>query len=137
MSTIKYSNLNARQKENYNFAKVSSRLADYGYSCIRLTDDWDGADFIAVHIDGSIRKVQLKSRLTFRKKYKKTNLSIAFRDGDDVYLFPHDKVLYKFIKAGAMNIEKDSWRVDGRWEWRTIPQKYLHHLARYKLLRPQ
>ena len=37
MQRIEYKNLGNRAKENYNFAKVASRLADYGYSCIRLT----------------------------------------------------------------------------------------------------
>lgn len=41
MKRIEYEKLSNRAKENYNFAKVASRLADYGYSCIRLTDDWD------------------------------------------------------------------------------------------------
>ena len=42
---IDYSKLNARQQENYNFQKVSGVLADYGYTCIKLSDDWNGADF--------------------------------------------------------------------------------------------
>ena len=41
-----------RQKENYNFQKMAGLLADYGFNCIRLTDDWKGADFLAVHING-------------------------------------------------------------------------------------
>ena len=40
---IEYSKLNAKQKENYNFHKVSSALADYGYNSMRLSDDWQGA----------------------------------------------------------------------------------------------
>jgi len=62
-SRVAYSDLNSRQKENYNFQKVAARLADYGFNSIRLTDDWQGADFIAVHIDGeTFLKVQLKGR---------------------------------------------------------------------------
>ena len=45
---IKYSQLNSKQKENYNFHKVASALADYGYDSMRLNNDWQGADFIAV-----------------------------------------------------------------------------------------
>jgi hypothetical protein len=29
---VEYSKLNARQKENYNFLKLSAVLADYGYN---------------------------------------------------------------------------------------------------------
>ncbi|MDA0843282.1 MAG: hypothetical protein O3C07_01000, partial [Bacteroidetes bacterium] len=56
---INYSLLNARQKENYNFHKVASALAEYGYDSMRLNNDWEGADFIAVNKDEMI-KVQLK-----------------------------------------------------------------------------
>lgn len=48
LSKITYKNLNARQKENYNYHKVAATLADYGYNSMRLNDDWQGADFIAV-----------------------------------------------------------------------------------------
>jgi hypothetical protein len=40
LARIDYSTLNARQKENYNFQKVSAALADYGYVTLRLTNDW-------------------------------------------------------------------------------------------------
>ncbi|SVD57416.1 uncharacterized protein METZ01_LOCUS410270, partial [marine metagenome] len=46
---INYRKLNARQKENYNYQKISSILAEYGFSTIRLSDDWQSADFIAQH----------------------------------------------------------------------------------------
>ena len=60
MKKILYKNLNAKQKETFNFQKVSAVLADYGYACIRLNDDWNGADFIAQHIDGlNYLKIQL------------------------------------------------------------------------------
>ena len=59
---ISYSDLKSKQQENYNYHKVSSQLADFGFSTIRLTDDWQGADFIAQHIDGStFLKVQIKT----------------------------------------------------------------------------
>ena len=52
LDKINYSDLNARQKENYNYHKLASVLADYGFDCMRLNNDWQGADFIAVHNDG-------------------------------------------------------------------------------------
>ncbi|MDA9183252.1 hypothetical protein N9O26_00800 [Flavobacteriaceae bacterium] len=36
---IHYKDLNSRQKENYNYHKVASALADYGYDCMRLNND--------------------------------------------------------------------------------------------------
>jgi hypothetical protein len=50
---VRYSSLNARQQEAFNFQKVSAVLADYGFLTIRLSNDWRGADFIAQHIDGT------------------------------------------------------------------------------------
>lgn len=52
LERIDYAKLNARQKENFNFQKISAVLADYGFVAMRLSDDWQGADFIALHIDG-------------------------------------------------------------------------------------
>ena len=79
LKRIDYDALNARQKENYNFLKLSSLLADFGFMTMRLNDDWQGADFIAQHIDGrTFLKVQLKGRLDFRKKYCDKSLYVAF-----------------------------------------------------------
>ncbi len=67
---ISYSKLNSRQKEIFNFQKVAGHLAEYGFNCIKLTDDWQGAAFLAYHKDGdSTLKVQLKSRPSISKKY--------------------------------------------------------------------
>jgi hypothetical protein len=91
---INYANLNSKQKEGYNYQKASAALADYGFVTMRLSDDWQGADFIAQHIDGrTFMKVQLKSRPAFAKKYQGKDLFIAFFDGAAWYLYPHDEVL--------------------------------------------
>ena len=45
---IQYDDLKGKQQEIYNFQKVSAHLADYGYTTIKLDDDWMGADFIAI-----------------------------------------------------------------------------------------
>ena len=65
------------QKENYNYHKVASSLADYGYDSMRLNNDWEGADFIAVKGDDML-KIQLKGRLTVDKKYLNKDLHISF-----------------------------------------------------------
>ena len=66
---IKYTDLNSKQKEVFNFQKVAGKLSNYGYNCIKLADDWQGADFLAYHKDGSgTLKVQLKARLALSKK---------------------------------------------------------------------
>ena len=51
LECIRYRELTAKQQEVYNFQKVASLLADYGFNCIKLDDDWQGADFLAYHAD--------------------------------------------------------------------------------------
>lgn len=90
---IKYEDLNDKQKEKYNYQKISAVLADYGFITIPLSDDWNGADFLAVHKDGDTLKIQLKGRMSFAKKYLSKDLHICFRDADTWYLYPHDDLL--------------------------------------------
>ena len=70
LTRVPYKQLTARQKEIYNFQKAAAKLADYGFNCIKLSDDWQGADFLAYHKDGAqTYKIQLKSRLSIYRKY--------------------------------------------------------------------
>ena len=81
---VNYRELNGKQKEIYNFQKVAARLADYGFNCIKLDDDWMGADFLAYHKDGvQTLRVQLKPRLTISKKYMGKDLYLCFRHRGD------------------------------------------------------
>ena len=94
LEKIDYNSLNSKAKEMYNFQKVSAKLADYGYTTMWLNNDWQGADFIAVHIDGVTDiKVQLKGRISFNKKYIGKNIYICFIADGEVYLYPHDNIL--------------------------------------------
>jgi hypothetical protein len=105
---VKYDDLTSRQKEAYNFQKVSALLSEFGYSTIRLSDDWNGADFIAQHLDGSFLKVQLKGRLSFYEKYSDKDLYICFRDNQHWYLYPHDELRDKVLSMGLMK-GTESW----------------------------
>ena len=40
LKKIDYCELNPKQKEIYNFQKLAGILADYGFNCIKLSDDW-------------------------------------------------------------------------------------------------
>ena len=51
---ISYTELNSKQKENYNFHNVASASADYGYNSMRLNNDCQGVDFIAVKGDDNL-----------------------------------------------------------------------------------
>ncbi|MGA3264346.1 MAG: hypothetical protein ABSC47_09920 [Terracidiphilus sp.] len=119
--------LNNRQREAYNFQKVSALLADYGFVTIRLTSDWQGADFIAQHIDGTtFLKVQLKTSLTFAKKYKGKDIYICFWDRGDWYIFPHDEILQRVLALGKLK-GTNSWEVKGEYMFATV-SKQLHEL---------
>jgi hypothetical protein len=50
---VHYGDLNARQKELFNYHKIAATLADYGFNCMKLADDWQGADFLAYHVNGT------------------------------------------------------------------------------------
>jgi len=129
---IQYSELNPKQQENYNFQKVSAILADYGYCTLRLSDDWNGADFIAVHVDGDKSlNVQLKGRLTFDKKYHNRNIWICFPYKNEWYLYPHDKLL-KTLKETMNFHTTESWE-KGSYTWNTLSKTLLVHLHDYKL----
>jgi hypothetical protein len=69
LKKIKCSELNSRQKESYNLHKVSYLLADYGLTTVRLHDDYQIGDFLAISADEQYR-VQLKSRPTIAKAYE-------------------------------------------------------------------
>jgi hypothetical protein len=121
LEKIQYKNLNSRQKEAFNFQKVSAVLANYGYSTMRLLDDWQGADFIAQHCNGlDFVKVQLKSRMTIDRKYLGKQLMIVFPDGDSWYVYDHDAV----VAAIEQSIETTtSWKDAGSYSWPALPEK--------------
>ena len=117
---IEYKKLNARQKENYNFHKVASALADYGYDSMRLNNDWQGADFIAVKNDKML-KIQLKGRFTVDKKYIDKEIYIAFIEDNIVKIYEHDEA----VNMLPENIKKsDSWHIQGGYSWNKTPKIY-------------
>jgi hypothetical protein len=133
LKRIRYADLNARQKENYNFQKISAVLADFGFVTLRLTDDWQGADFIAQHIDGeTFLKVQLKGRLTFGKKYIGKDLYVAFKDGETWYLYPHDELLMVVLKETNVS-NTESWQKQGGYSFPGLSQQITSLLEPYKI----
>lgn len=130
---IRYSDLNSRQKENYNFQKLSAVLTDYGFVTMRLSDDWRGADFIAQHIDGeTFIRTQLKSRLAFDKKYQGKDLYIAFSDGGTWYLYPHDELLEKVLAATGIG-DTNSWSERGGYSFPSVSKQMLALLEPYRI----
>ena len=119
---VDYPKLNARQKELHNFHKIAARLADYGYHSMWLSDDWQGADFIACHIDGAtVLRVQLKAQMTLDRKYLGKGLHIAFRDGERVFVYPHDALLAWVREQNLMDETRTVWLVQGIRSWARLP----------------
>ena len=127
---IDYASLNGKQQEAYNFQKFAAVLADYGFNCIKLADDWKGADFIALHIDGTTLRVQLKGRPTIDKKYCGKDLWMAFRVEDRWYLVPHDE-LVRIVDKETSALKSKSWQNKGRYTWPKPPQRLLTRLDTY------
>jgi hypothetical protein len=123
LKKIIYTELNSKQKENYNFHKVASALADYGYNSMRLNDDWQGADFIAVK-DDDMLKIQLKGRFTIDKKYIGKDIFISFLEEGKVKIYNHDDAL-KLIPENV-KISK-SWSEVGSYSWGKTP-KYFNEI---------
>lgn len=126
----------SKEVETYNFHKAASVLAEYGFDCIRLSNDWGGADFLAHH-KGKNRtlRVQLKSALVVDKKYKSDpDLYMCFpldKEEERWYLVKHSDLL-KIVKDHAPKmLEKKSWREKGNaWTW-TVKQPVGDELKPY------
>lgn len=121
---INYSQLNAKQKEQYNFQKLAGILANYGFNCIKLADDWLGADFLAYHKDGKeTLRVQLKGRLTIDKKYLEKELYMTFPYKDCWYLIAHDQ-LVSIVEENSNWLNTKSWLDKGIYH-SAAPSKQL------------
>jgi len=130
---IDYNKLNSRQKEIFNFQKISGVLAEYGFNCIKLADDWQGADFLAYHIDRlDTLKVQLKSRLTIDDKYKGKELFVAFPLNGHWYLVEHDTLIEKAGQHTSW-LNTDSWVKKGCYHSAAPSARLIQSLSENKL----
>lgn len=131
---IEYKELKSKQKETYNFQKVSAILAEYGFATIKLNDDWQGADFIAQHIDGeTYLRVQLKSRLTFHKKYLGKQIFICFPANNKWYFYNHDNLLNNFLVNKKGMSVSESWSKYGSYTFRKLSRKSLELMKEFEI----
>ena len=129
---IKYDDLNKKQQEGYNFQKASAVLADYGFDCIRLPDDWNKADFLAVHIDDkTMLKIQLKGRFTIAQKYQDSGVIMMFpikerksSEKKTLYLIEHDE-LVELARKHTKYLETASWKTGKKMYSNANPRKEL------------
>lgn len=131
---IDYNKLSGKQQEIYNFQKVAAVLADYGFNCIKLDDDWRGADFLAYHKDGiETLKVQLKGRLTIDKKYIGKDLYVAFPLGQNWCLIEHDELL-RIVGQVTNWLETLSWTSKGQYHSGKPSRPLIAALDAYTLI---
>jgi len=130
---IDYSTLSGKQQEIYNFQKIAGVLAEYGFNCIKLADDWLGADFLAYHKDGlETLKVQLKSRLTIDKKYVDKRLHVAFPLSGEWCVVEHDE-LVRIVGQVTNWLNTPSWTSKGQYHSGKPSQKLIDALEPYTL----
>lgn len=117
----------SKQVETYNFHKAAAVLAEYGFDCIRLSDDWAGADFLAHHKEtGNTLQVQLKSSLVIAKKFERNeDLYMCFpldRTGN-WYLIKHTDLLELVREHSPYWLETSRWEAnDLFWSYRATKE---------------
>ena len=133
LEKIEYKKLNAKQQEIYNFQKIAAVLADYGFNCMKLSDDWQGVDFIAYHKDGNeTLKVQLKGRVNIDKKYLGKGLYVAFPANGFWYLVEHDRLVEIFGKTTNW-LNTPSWIQNEHYHSAAPRRELLEQLSKYRL----
>ena len=113
---------NSKQIETYNFHKAAGVLAEYGFDCIRLSDDWAGSDFLAHHRDTkSTLQVQLKAALVIDEKYlPNAELYMCFPlDGTgNWYLIEHRRLMEIAEDKAPQWFASKRWKRDKMyWSW--------------------
>lgn len=133
-ANISYINLNSKQQEAYNFQLISAVLALKGFSTMKLSDDYNGADFLAQDmLDGEIFKIQLKGCFTLAKKYVGKDIFIAFTDRKHWYVYPHDLLMRQVAEFN--NYENtESWKSkSSMYTFPRLTKKLYEVLGEYRL----
>ena len=122
---ISYENatrINSKQVETYNFHKAAAVLAEYGFDCSRLADDWKGAEFLAHHKNTEkTLEVQLKSCLVINEKYlDHKDLCMCFPlDGTGNWCLVEHAHLMEIAREKALKwFDSALWKQKkGYWSW--------------------
>lgn len=82
--------------------------------------------------DDLLIKIQLKSRWTIHKKYKNRGIAMAFPDGDDFYLIPHDYCI-EYAEAHKNYLNTSSWEKGGIYHVASMSKTMKEDFAEFKL----
>ncbi|MEM8919326.1 MAG: hypothetical protein AAGE37_10745 [Pseudomonadota bacterium] len=107
----------AQVTEVINRQKLTALALEKGYNSFLPVYD-GGIDFILYREDGAggpadLRKIQLKGRWYIDKKYEGRDIWIAFPDGDQWYIAPHDTLVEIGDDAGFTKTA--SWKEGGAY----------------------
>ncbi|MEM9589088.1 MAG: hypothetical protein AAGA03_17535, partial [Planctomycetota bacterium] len=93
-----------------------------------------GDEVRALHIDGTtFLKVQLKGRCTIAKHYIGKDLMLAFPDGSDWYLVPHDALVDSVVNARPDLASTTSWADRGLYSFPGLSKTMMDLLAPYRI----
>ena len=134
---VEYDELNARQKNIFNFQKVSGLFADYGFNCIKLSDDWRGTDFLAFHSDEVITlKIRLQTSLAIDRRCMNKNLYLCFPVANAVgrtwYLIYHDELVGIIGRVTSWSNMR-SWHDEGKYCAETPSGEILDSISGFVL----
>ena len=113
----------SKQVETYNFHKAAAVLVEFGFDCIRVSDDWEGADFLAHHKQtGKTLMVQLKTCLVIDRRYDQNpDLYMCFPldRPDNWYLLKHADLIKLVQEHSPQWLDTNGWKKQGLyWSWR-------------------
>ncbi len=128
---VRYEELDARQKEAFNFQKVSAVLADYGFVTLRLSSDWQGADFIAQHRDGEFLQGAVEGPPVVLQEVHGRDLYVCFPNEGDWFIYPHDELLARVLRETEMG-ESDSWQQKGGYTYPGLSKTMRELLEPYR-----
>lgn len=121
--------------EVINRQRLIALTMERGYNAFLPLYD-DGIDLILCREDGKggpadLRKIQLKSRWTIHKKYLGRDIWIAFPDGEDWYVAPHNELVALADQAGFT--ASASWSERGTYHMATMSKKLSHAMKRWRI----
>ncbi len=111
--------------------ELTTLLLRHGYNVFLPVYD-EGIDLIAHReADDDLKLVQQKSRWTIARKYVGRNIWIAFRDGGDWFLAPHDE-LVSFREAAGYTATS-SWIEKGNYHLKAMSRDLRERCEKYRL----
>lgn len=137
LKRIRLAELNTKQREVYYYQKISAILADHGFQCVSLMTDWSGADFVAVHKDGPVQLIQLKSGgYEINRKYCPfPDLWMLFQQQGDWYLIKHCELVKKADET-TNQLKTKAWKEGGKFtigRAKPLPSGLKEALRDYKI----